>query len=476
MPLDSQKIHADSITPAVWRVVAVAILGSFVSTLDATVVNVSLSSLAKELHSTLGVIEWVASGYMLALALMLPLSGWLVDRIGARTVYIWCFSAFTLSSALCGLAWSADSLIGFRVLQGMAGGLLAPMAQMMMAHVAGRHMVRIMGYAALSIMLGPILGPVIAGAILQNSTWRWLFYVNLPFGILAVLLSFLFLPKDSHETTPRKLDFVGFVLLSPGLVAFLYALDHINEPNALYTLGLAILLLGSFFFSAIKKGPRALMNLGLFRGKVFSAATLTQFLVNGVNLSFQVLVPLYLIDGCHVSPQRAGYLLLPMGIGMMCMYPMVGRLTNRFGIRMVSATGAVVAVLGTLPFIYFGRRLLIVPMLTMLFIRGIGYGAIGIPSMSAAYSVVPKKELPMAATTLNILQRLGGPIMTTAVTTIIVWKAANGSRFFTFPFSAGFSFLAAIHFVLLLAALRLPMRLEHVGEVEEEVAQEAFEA
>jgi MFS family permease len=223
--------------------------------------------LAKELHSTLSVVEWVASGYMLSLALMLPLSGWLIDRIGSRNLYMWCFTAFTISSALCGLSWSADSLIGFRVLQGMAGGLLAPMAQMMMARVAGRHMMKIMGYAALPVMLGPILGPVIAGAILQHSTWRWLFFINLPFGALALVLSFLFLPKDVLDTTPRKLDFVGFVLLSPGLVAFLYALDHINEPGAVYIFGLAVVLLGSFFFSAIKKGPTALMNLELFRGK-----------------------------------------------------------------------------------------------------------------------------------------------------------------------------------------------------------------
>ena len=114
------------IDPAVWRVASVAAAGSFMAQLDATVVNVSLSSLARDLHASLSVIQWVTSGYLLALALVLPLSGWLVDRVGARALYLWGLAAFTLSSALCGLAWSAGSLIGFRVLQGMAGGLLAP--------------------------------------------------------------------------------------------------------------------------------------------------------------------------------------------------------------------------------------------------------------------------------------------------------------------------------------------------------------
>src|SRR6202790_4671602 len=139
--------------PLVWKITSVAILGSFLAQLDATIVNVSLSSLAVDLHSSLTAIQWVTSGYLLALALMLPLNGWLVERIGAKSLYLWCFSAFTLCSALCGTAWSANALIGFRILQGMSGGLMAPMMHVMLARVAGRHMARVLGYAAAPIML-----------------------------------------------------------------------------------------------------------------------------------------------------------------------------------------------------------------------------------------------------------------------------------------------------------------------------------
>jgi EmrB/QacA subfamily drug resistance transporter len=476
--LANQRNDSDSISPDIWKIVAVATLGPFLSTLDATVVNVSLSSLATELHSTLSVIQWVASGYLLSLALMLPLSGWLVDRVGARKLYICCFSAFTVASALCGLAWSADSLIGFRVLQGMAGGLLAPMAQMMVARAAGaRHMVRVMGYAALPILVGPLLGPVIAGAILQHSSWRWLFYINVPVGVLAVVLSILFLPGDETEISPRRLDFVGFLLLSPGLVAFMYGFDHLKDPTSPYTLGVAVVLIGLFLVRAKKMGPRALMNLSLFQGKTFSAAAITQFLANGVSLSFQVLVPLYLVQGCHVSPQKTGYLLAPLSIGMMCTYPLVGKYANRFGIRKVSAGGALLTALATVPFLYMGRYgLFTLTLLVTLFVRGIGQGAIGIPSMSAAYSAVSRKDLPMATTTLNILQRLGGPIMTTAVTIVIEWKASDGARFFEFPFSAAFLFLLAMQVLLFFSSLRLPLRIEHGHDVNLDVGQETFEA
>ena len=146
MPKSSSK--SSGLDPLVWKITTVAMLGSFLSQLDATIVNVSLSSLAGDLHSSLTAIQWVTSGYLLALALMLPLNGWLVERIGAKSLYLWIFSAFTLSSALCGLAWSANSLIAFRILQGMSGGLMAPMTQMMMARAAGKHMARLMGYAA----------------------------------------------------------------------------------------------------------------------------------------------------------------------------------------------------------------------------------------------------------------------------------------------------------------------------------------
>ena len=153
-----------------------AAIGSFMAQLDATVVNVSLAGLSADLHVSLAVIQWVTSGYLLALALMLPLNGWLVDRIGAKALYLWCFAAFTLSSALCGLAWSANSLIVFRILQGMGGGLLAPMAQMMIARAAGKHMAQVVSVAALPVLLAPLLGPVIAGAISNSLPGVGFFY------------------------------------------------------------------------------------------------------------------------------------------------------------------------------------------------------------------------------------------------------------------------------------------------------------
>jgi EmrB/QacA subfamily drug resistance transporter len=456
----------DRLDPLVWKITSVAVMGPFLSLLD--VVNVSLSTLAAELHSSLTTIQWATSGYLLALALMLPLNGWLVERIGARSLYLWCFSAFTLCSALCGIAWSANALIGFRILQGMSGGLMAPMMQLMMARVAGRHMARVLGYVAGPIMLAPILGPVIAGAILQHASWRWLFLVNLPVGALAIVLAIFFLPNDREETKQRDLDLVGFALLSLGLVLFLYGSDHLGDRIGRITLALSVVLLAMFFKVAVRKGHRALIDLQLFKSKTFAASTVTQFMTNGVAFAGQMLIPIYLIRACGRSPSATGWLLAPLGVGMICSYPWIGTLTQRFGIRRVSAGGAFLALAGTLPFIWLASHGLSVAVLTCaLFLRGVGLSAVGIPSVSAAYASVKKRDLPMATTSLNIVQRLGGPTMTTLCATFLGWSLGSGHSHLSLssPFVAAFILLCLLHALLFTACLRLPLSVGKTTEI-----------
>src|SRR6201996_8441895 len=282
-------------SPHLLKISSVAIIGSFLAQMDATVVNVSLSSLALELHTSLSSIQWVTSGYLLAAALTLPLSGWLVDRIRAKAGYIRRFSAFTLTSALCGLAWSANSLIGFRILQGMSGGLLAPMAQLIMVRAAGDRMARVFGFAAMPILLAPLLGPVIAGELLHFASWRWLFLVNLPFGALAIVLAALFLPSDRHERRPRSLDLIGLGLLSPGVVLFLYGSERATDPFGLAALALSALLFVVFVWWASRKKDAAIIDLRMFREESFSAAVVTLFVAQGVSYAGQLLVPVFQI-------------------------------------------------------------------------------------------------------------------------------------------------------------------------------------
>jgi EmrB/QacA subfamily drug resistance transporter len=459
--------QSDRLDRRVRKIVLVAALGSFLAQLDATVVNVSLASLAIDLHSTLPVIQWVTSGYLLALALMLPLNGWLVERIGAKRLYVVCFSAFTVASVLCALSWSANSLIAFRVLQGMSGGLMAPMAQLTIARTAGKHFMRVVGYVAVPVLPGPVVGPVIAGAILQHASWHWLFLINLPIGVLAVVLAALFLPNDNDTAaSARELDLTGFLLLSPGLVLFLYGSDHLREHAGIVALLISILLLAAFLRKAWKKGGRALIDLQLFRTRAFSASAVTQFTSNGLLFAGQMLIPVYLIRAVGESPSTTGWLMAPLGLGMMCTNRWLEKLTQRFGVRGTSAGGAVIAFVSTLPLLYLSSQHCNVSILAItLFIRGMGMSAVGVPPISAAYTSVRREELPMATTSLNIVQRLGGPTLTTLCATVLGWRlaAVPSEGTVASAFTASFFLLCGLHALLILAAVRLPLSLQTSG-------------
>jgi EmrB/QacA subfamily drug resistance transporter len=451
---------SDKLDPKVWRVIGVVLLGPLMAQMDSTIVNVSLSSIRESLHATIASAQWIISGYLLALALMLPLNGWLVDRLGAKKLYLWCFSLFTLTSALCGAAQTMDQLVSARLLQGIAGGLLAPLTQMMIARVAGKHMARVIGYAATPVLLAPTFGPIVAGAILKYASWPWLFYVNLPIGILALALAVFFLPTDEVSQQRRPFDLLGFIFISPGLACFLYGVEQTAHHEGNWFLIVGLLLLAAFIVHARRKKAKALIDLELFNIKIFSTAAITQFILNGVMYAGQFLIPLFLILGCSMSAEQVGWMLAPMGIGMMCIYPFMGNLTDKFGCRAISAGGAALNVLGTIPFLFMLHGQISIPWIVVsLLARGIGQGAAGIPTIAAAYASVPKEKLGLATTAINIVQRLGGPIATTvlalmASATTATTGAANAEGFLL-PFVA----LIVIQVLGLASASRLPVRI-----------------
>src|SRR5580658_3264846 len=221
-------MNRERLDPYIWRVGSVVILGSIMSILDTTIVNVALRTLGRELHSPISQIQWVITGYLLSLAAVIPVTGWAARRFGAKRVYMTSLVLFTAGSALCAVAGSTTTLVLFRVLQGAGGGMIMPVGQLIMAQVAGpKRMGRVMGVVTMPAMLAPILGPVVGGAILQNLHWSWIFLVNLPVGVLAFALAWRMLPQtDSGEA--GRLDVVGLGLLSSGTTALVYGLSELG--------------------------------------------------------------------------------------------------------------------------------------------------------------------------------------------------------------------------------------------------------
>jgi EmrB/QacA subfamily drug resistance transporter len=464
----TQPPATDAIDPAIWKVVAVVSIGPFLSQMDSTLVNVSLSTIGQSLGAPIAIAQWIVSAYLLAMALMLPLNGWLVDRVGAKRVYLFCFSAFTGASVLCGISQTMPELIAARIAQGLIGGIMAPMAQMMIGRVAGRHIEKVMGFAALPLLLAPVFGPLLAGGILVHAQWPWLFFINVPIGMVGVAAAMRLLPADSDTTQARRFDFLGFALISPGLAAVVFGLQNATRPDGRTLLIVGVAMLLAFCRHSIgnaRAGKAPLIDVRIFAKPRFAIPAMTQCLATGILYGRQLLVPFYLIVGCGASPAHAGALLAAGGLGMMCTFPLLGRLTERLGCRGVAASGALLALLGAVPFLgmaaahHFNAGLAVVS----LFFAGAGQGMIGVPSVSAAYAAIPKGQLAVANTALNIVQRIGGPLATTVLSMAIAQSTAGAhaptstaSTHFAWPFLL----FALIHVPCLAAAMCLPVRVQ----------------
>lgn len=449
---------SDRVDRRVWIIAAACACGPLMSGLDSTMVNVSLDTLGAAFDAPLGQVQWVTTGYLLALALSLPLSGWLVDRVGARKIFLGCFGAFILCSMLCGFATSIQVLIGCRVAQGIVGGLLAPMMQMMMARHAGRHMARVIGVAAMPVMVGQMFGPSLGGLLLDWLGWRWIFFVNVPVGILAMCFAWFALPRD-ESTNSRRLDLIGFAMISPGLALLLEGLVSLAHGDAAapFSLLASVLLLGGFTWHALRRPVSALIDLRLFRGPVFRAAATTQFLSNAINFGGQLLLPLWFLKVREASPGATGLMLFPLGLGIFCALPVMGRLSERFGARAISGIGAALSLAGTLPFAFASIDTPYPILGIALFVRGFGGGSITIPAAAAAYGSVPRESLGHATTSINICQRFGGPAGSAGLAIVLQYAlthTATMAQAYHWAFWA-LTVIAAAGFV---AASRLPGR------------------
>ncbi len=420
---------SDKIEPYVWKIAVVVILGMIMSILDTTIVNVALRTLGHDLHSSISQIQWVVTGYLLSLAAVIPVTGWAARRYGAKRVYMTSLVLFTIGSALCAVASSTTSLVLFRVLQGVGGGMIMPVGQLIMAQVAGpQRMGRVMGIVSMPAMLAPILGPVVGGAILQNLHWSWIFLVNLPVGVLAFAAAWKVIPHTESGEAGR-LDVVGLALLSTASSALVYGLSHLGTNSSLTapivvvpTLA-GVTLAGIFCWHAMRV-ERPLLDVRLYANRVFGAASLTTFGLGAALFGAMILVPYYYQEVRHESVIATGLLTGPQGLGMLLVMPLSGRLSQRFGGGRIAIVGVAVLSLATLPLAFVGTGTSIVTISLVLVLRGIGIGFSFMPAMTAAFASLRPDQLSDATPQLNVLQRIGGAIGT-AVLAVVLQRATG---------------------------------------------------
>ena len=457
----------DRIDAYVWRISAVVIVGSIMSILDTTIVNVALATLRRDLHSTIADIQWVVTGYMLALAAVIPVTGWAARRFGAKRVYVVSLVLFTAGSALCGLANSTAELVVFRVIQGVGGGMILPIGQLMMADAAGpKRMGRVMSIVAVPAMLAPILGPSLGGLIVDNASWRWIFFVNLPIGVIAVAAALRILPAV-ERLRAAALDVRGLALMATGLPLLTYGLAEIGTTGSFTgakvvvpcLAGLA--LIGAFAVHALRV-PNPLLDLRLYRRATFGSASLTMFCLGAALFGSMILLPLYWQGVRHESVLDTGLLTAPQGLGMALVMPLAGKLSDRWGGGPLALFGVVVTTVASIPFGLIGAHTSIVWLSVAMLIRGTGIGFAFMPAMAAAFASLERTELAHATPQLNVLQRVGASIGT-AVLAVVLQRALAGTHSIdgaagaygtAFWWSAGLTALAIVPCIILLRAER----------------------
>jgi EmrB/QacA subfamily drug resistance transporter len=472
--MNANAATSTRIDARVWRISAVVIVGSIMSILDTTIVNVALDTLSRDLHASISQIQWVVTGYMLSLAAVIPVTGWAAQRFGAKRVYIVSLVLFTAGSALCGLASSTTELVAFRVIQGIGGGMILPIGQLMMADAAGpERMGRVMSIVAVPAMLAPILGPTIGGLIVDNASWRWIFYVNLPIGIIAVIAALRTLPSVERAAgaVKKRLDARGLALMATGLPLLTYGLAEIGSTGSISSVKVIVpiltglLLIASFAVHALRVA-NPLLDLRLYQRPTFSSASIAMFCLGAALFGGMILLPLYWQGVRHESVVDTGLLTAPQGLGMALVMPLAGKLSDRFGGGPLALAGVIVTTLATIPFGLIGAHTSVASLSVSMLVRGMGIGFAFMPAMAAAFASLQRSELPDATPQLNVLQRVGGSIGTavlavvlqralTGVHTLSGAAAAYGTAFWA---SAGLTALAIIPCIVL-------MRAEHAARV-----------
>jgi len=447
--------------PALTRTVIAIIAGALAVMFDTTIVSVALHTLAVDLRTTVDTIQWVSTGYLLALGVTIPLVGWAQGRFGGKRLWLGALTLFLLASVLCSLAWNASSLIAFRVLQGIGGGVMLPLMSTLVIQAAhGRNLGKLMSTISLPVVLGPILGPVLGGGVLNTLGWRWLFWINVPFCAVGLALAALLLPNDRPGKRSR-LDLLGLALLSPAIIGLLYGLSNVargggfGRPDVLIPLLGGVPLLGGFVLWAARRDDGALVDVRLLRHRPLAASSALLFLSGMALYGAMLLLPLYWQEVRGADALEAGLLLMPQGIGTVLSRSLAGRLTDRLGGRWLSLAGFAIVAAATIPFALATPATNEWFLMAALLLRGVGLGAVTIPLMSVAYLGLERSEVPHASIITRIATQVGGSFGVAVLAVILHAATANARTGDALASAFNQSFWWAVGFTGLAAALSL---------------------
>ena len=426
--------YPDKIDGAVLKVAGVVVLGAIMSILDITVVNVALPTFQADFASggeplPYSTVAWTVTAYTLALATVIPLTGWAADRFGTKRLYMTALLLFTAGSVLCAMASTIEALIAFRVIQGLGGGMLMPLGMTIMTKAAGpARMGRLMAILGVPMLLGPIFGPILGGWLIENYSWHWIFLINLPIGAAALVYAWRVLPSDRPEPS-ESFDWVGMALMSPGLALFLYGISSIPGEGTFFsskviipgTLGL-LMVAGFVVWSFRPAHP--LLDLRLFKNRNLTVSTITMFLFAAAFFGGLLLVPTYFQQVRGESALSAGWLMAVQGLGAMITMPIAGSLVDKLPVGRIVPFGLAAIVGGMFALTQVTATTSYWYILPVLFVMGLGMGGTMMPLMTSALKTLTSHEVARGSTLLNISQQIASSIGV-AIMSVVLTNGLN---------------------------------------------------
>ncbi|MFN8583766.1 MAG: MDR family MFS transporter [Dehalococcoidia bacterium] len=409
-----------------WLPLAVTTVGSFMSVLDTSIVNIALPSILKDFGASIEEGQLVITSYLMALAVVIPASGFLAERVGMKRLYIITLISFTVGSALCGMAWNVQSLTFFRVLQGLGGGMIQPLGMaIVFTLITPLERPYFMGLLGIPVLLGPVLGPSLGGYLTEYASWRAIFLINVPIGLIDLGLA-IWLLKETPIRHTAKLDTRGFVLSAitfPSLVlALSWGAQH-GWGSPLVLALLAVGLVGLTLFVRHELGHREpMLQLRLFSDPMFRLAVAVQWIGFFSLFGLNYLLPLFLEFAHGWSAAKTGMALLPMGIVAFVTMNLAGRAYNRVGPKVLSVAGLGVLLATTFLWGFVDERTPLYAVMILVGGRGLALGLFSQTVQMVAYNTVPEGQMPRATALVNTGQRINGAIATAIVTTVLVFS------------------------------------------------------
>lgn len=401
------RTPSESIDRATLLIIGVLGLAAFMSVLDGTIVTAAVGTFGTVFGTPISTIVWVSVGYLLAAGFSLPIAGWAIERFGGRRVFLLGLCVFLVGSVLASIAWSASSLIAFRVLQGFGGGLLEPTALTLAATVAGpKRIGRVMGLMSSIINVAPVLGPLTGGLFATESHWRWIFLINLPIGAIVISAAWFVIPRGTGRRDSASVDLAGLLMLSPGFVAVLFAIDRLGARAATWTALLPAAVGVTLFVTYVRHAlriPSPVIDVRLLTRRAFASSVIVMAFVGFIMYSQLVALPLFVHRRLGYTGVGQGVLTAALGVGLLVSMTYASRRSDVTGPRPFVRRGGIVTTAGLGAFAAFGTHLPIGVLLMLFVAIGLGFGCMASPTFASVFRTVPTDSEAQATTTLFIV-------------------------------------------------------------------------